>query len=140
MSTSSDSVTRQNQSVQVQLDPRLLDLLRHLRDLPHSLSDHSRIYPFETFDLSPYDIAHYGSIQNAFSHRLELVFGSRNSGRLIEYRGRGPSLEAIVYRFHKYISGEGEDNELLWKWVQDLTYAAKEAAKNVSDTLILVSG
>lgn len=139
MSTSKDSANGQNQSAQAQLDQRLLDLLRHLRDLPHSLSDHSSIYPFETFNLSLYDIEHYGSIQSAFSHQLELIFGSRNGGRLIEYRGRGPSLEAIVFGFHKYINGEGSEDELLWRWVQDSTHAAKEAAKNVSGLSTLMS-
>lgn len=120
------------------LDPRLLDLLRHLRTLPPSLSDHPNIYPFTSFVLDPYDAEHYGSIQGALNHRLELVFGSRNGDRLIEFKGRGSSLEAIVYIFYKYIDGESGENELLWKWVRDLTHAAKEIAKNVSYVFRLV--
>ncbi|KAG9078116.1 hypothetical protein FRC06_008524, partial [Ceratobasidium sp. 370] len=120
-----------NRSGQARLDPRLFDLLRQLRDLPHSLSDHPGIYPFEKFDLNPHDIEHYGSKQGALNHRLELVFGSRNGGHAIEFRGRGSSLEAVVFTFHKYIDGDEGENQLLWKWVQDLTHAAKAAVKNV---------
>lgn len=84
------------------------------------------------FVLDPLDIEHYGSAQGALNHRLELIFGSRSSGRLIEFRGRGMSLEAIVHIFYKYIDGEDGENTLLWKWVQDLTHSAMEASKSVS--------
>lgn len=132
MSLSQSTSHAQTESIQVSLDPRILELLRLLRNLPTSLSDHPSIYPFASFTLDPHDTQHYGSIQGALNHRLELIFGSRSDGRFIKFRGRGPSLEAIVYIFYKYIDGEGGENQLLWKWVQDLTDAAKEAANNVS--------
>ena len=130
----------QTESSYTPLDQRLLDLLYQLRNLPTSLSDHSSIYPFASLVLNPLDIENYGSAQGALNHQLELVFGSRSSGRLIEFRGRGPSLEAIVYTFYKYIDGEDGENVLLWKWVQDLTHAAIEASKNVSDVFKLEAG
>lgn len=129
----------QTESSYTPLDQRLLNLLHQLRNLPTSLSDHSSIYPFVGFALDPLDIENYGSPQGALNHRLELIFGSRSSGRLLEFRGRGPSLEAIVHTFYKYINGEDGENVLLWKWVQDLTQAAVEASKNVSYALNLVS-
>lgn len=93
---SKDSCSGQSQSGPAQIDWRLLDLLRYLCVPPRSLSDHSWIYPFESFERSPYDIEHYGSKLRPLSHRLDLIFGSRSGVRLIEYRGRGPFSEAIA--------------------------------------------
>ncbi|KAG9120983.1 hypothetical protein FRC07_003254, partial [Ceratobasidium sp. 392] len=132
MPTVEASPTTQTSSAQAQLDSRLLDLLRYLRDLPPSLSSHSGSYPFANFVLDPDDVEHYSSRQGALNHQLELIFGSRSGGRSIVFRGRGPSLEAVVYIFYKYITGEDGENKLLWKWVGDLTEAAKEASKDVS--------
>ncbi|QRV92571.1 hypothetical protein RhiJN_20589 [Ceratobasidium sp. AG-Ba] len=114
------------------IDPRLLELLRVLRNLPASLADHPSIYPFLGFTLEHHDIEHYGSPQNALNHKLSLIFGSRVGGRLIQFRGRGESLEAIVHTFSKYIDGESGENQVLWNWVQDLTQAAKESSKLVA--------
>ncbi|KAG8733385.1 hypothetical protein FRC10_000256 [Ceratobasidium sp. 414] len=118
------------------LDSRLLELLCHLLELPHALSDHPKIYPFAQFSLDPHDVEHYGSTQNALNHRLELIFGSRSVGQPIEFHGRGASLEAIVYVLHKYIDGEGGDNVPLWRWVTELKDAAIQTAKSVSEPAV----
>lgn len=113
------------------LDLRLLDLLKHLRQLPMTLSDTPSIYPFLNFELDPYEIQYYGSPQTALHHRLELIFGSRGGNQPIVFRGRGLSLESIVYIFYKYITGEDGDNMILWSWVGDLTRAAAQSSERV---------
>ncbi|KAH7337956.1 hypothetical protein B0J17DRAFT_628537 [Rhizoctonia solani] len=60
----------------------------------------------------------------ALNHRLELILGSRSTGNAIQFRGRGRSLEAIVYILQKYINGDDGENTVLWKWVEDLTSSA----------------
>jgi hypothetical protein len=132
MSLSQTPSTLRNEATHAPLDPRLLNLLRHLLDLPSTLPDHPKIYPFACFSLEPHEVEQYGSTQGALIHQLELIFGSRSTGRAVEFRGRGPSLEAIVYVLHKYIDGEDGDNQTLWKWVADLDSAAIKVGKNVS--------
>ena len=46
------------------------------------------------------------SQRGALNHRLELIFGSRSTSSIIKFKGKGRSLEAIVYIFKKYIDGE----------------------------------
>ncbi|QRV92908.1 hypothetical protein RhiJN_20926 [Ceratobasidium sp. AG-Ba] len=116
---------------QAPIDPRLLDLLRNLRTLPTSLSDHPGIYPFPKLTIDAHDAQHYGSPQAALVHRLELIFGERNTSQMVRFRGRGPSLEAVVYTFSKYIDGEHGDNKLLWSWVHHLTKSAIKQSKSI---------
>ncbi|KAF8593824.1 hypothetical protein BDV93DRAFT_549408 [Ceratobasidium sp. AG-I] len=106
------------------LDHRVLNLSNHLSVLPQHLSDHPSVYPFSNFTLSPHDIEHYGRPQSALNHQLELVFGSRHGSGPIQFRGRGPSLLAVVDVLDQFISGETGENVLLWKWVEDLTHAS----------------
>ncbi|KAG9094211.1 hypothetical protein FRC07_011341 [Ceratobasidium sp. 392] len=127
MLLSQNSLDAQTLSTKASVDARLLNLLQHLQNLPASLSDHLTIYPFPNLTFEPHEIDHYGSVQGALNHRLELEFGSRSSGRLIEFRGRGSSLEAIVDTFYKFIDGANGENQLLWKWVHNLTQAAIRA-------------
>ncbi|KDN38853.1 hypothetical protein RSAG8_09259, partial [Rhizoctonia solani AG-8 WAC10335] len=87
-----------------------------LHNLPEGLPDHPEAYPFASnFTLGPDDVEFYGSEQGALDYRLELIFGSRSTNNVIQFRGRGRSLEAIVYILWKYISGEDhhEENILL---------------------------
>ncbi|KAG9081011.1 hypothetical protein FRC06_005913, partial [Ceratobasidium sp. 370] len=106
--------------------PKMLELLECLRRLPPSLSDHPSIYPFSNLVLEPNDVEFYGSPQGALDHRLQLIFGSRVDGQPIKLKGQGQGLEAVVDILHRHITGEGEENVLLWKWVDDLLRAAKE--------------
>lgn len=113
------------------LDHRLANLSHHLSALPKQLSDHPSVYPFCNFTLSDHDIEHYGTPQGALNHQFGLIFGSRLDNRPVQFRGRGPSLLAVIDVLDRYISGETEENILLWKWVDDLTHGAVECAKTV---------
>lgn len=119
------------------MDHRLENLLRHLSTLPDHLSDHPTVYPFNNFSIAPHEIEHYGTPQGALNHRLELVFGSRYDSRAIQFRGRGPSLVAIINVFKSCITGEEGENILLWKWVEDLTHGAIECIKSVRMDTVL---
>ncbi|QRW12240.1 hypothetical protein RhiLY_11239 [Ceratobasidium sp. AG-Ba] len=123
--------SKQPEGFQAPIDPRLLDLLRNLRTLPTSLSDHPGIYPFPKLTIDAHDAQHYGSPQAALVHRLELIFGERNTSQMVRFRGRGPSLGAVVYTFSKYIDGEHGDNKLLWSWVHHLTKSAIKQSKSI---------
>ncbi|CUA68969.1 hypothetical protein RSOLAG22IIIB_08222 [Rhizoctonia solani] len=59
------------------------------------------------FILELHEVEFYGPQQGALNHRLELIFGSRNAGGMIQFKGHG-------------------ENVLLWKWVDDLTRSAAE--------------
>jgi hypothetical protein len=56
---------------------------------------------------------------------------------VIKFKGRGRSLEAIVYIFMKYIDGEDGENILLWKWVADLTCAAAQISTSQTDSVCI---
>ncbi|KAG8790887.1 hypothetical protein FRC12_010765 [Ceratobasidium sp. 428] len=129
MSTTQSPPSAQSSPSQAQINPRLLEQLQQLRNLPDSLPDRPGIYSFLGFTLEPHNISHYGLKQKALDHELQLVFGSRAAGSVIEFRGRGGSLEAIVHTFYKCIDGESGDNQVLWKWVEALTHAALEASQ-----------
>ncbi|EUC62852.1 hypothetical protein RSOL_459100, partial [Rhizoctonia solani AG-3 Rhs1AP] len=123
------SSSSQKSTGSLTLDPRLQKLYSSLHNLPTNLPDHPDTYPFAgKFVLHQPDIGFYGSQQGALNHQLELIFGSRSVDRVINFKGRGRSLEAIVYIFMKYIDGEDGENVLLWKWVADLTHAAVQAS------------
>lgn len=115
------------------LDGRLANLSHHLSALPAYLSDHPNVYPFSNFSLASHEIEHYGTPQGALNHHLELIFGSRYDNRTVQFRGRGPSLLAIVDVFNHYITGVVGENILLCKWVEDLTDGAIHCIQNVSD-------
>ena len=136
MSTLTASASSQSTSGSNNLDSRLLNLYSSLRNLPESLSEHPDVYPFaEKFVLDEHDIEFYGSQQGALNHRLELIFGSRSTGSPIQFKGRGRPLEAIVYILKKYIDGNGGENVLLWKWVEDLTHAATQMSATRTKTV-----
>ncbi|CEL56164.1 hypothetical protein RSOLAG1IB_11852 [Rhizoctonia solani AG-1 IB] len=129
MSTFQASLSVPTQSGSSSLDPRLYNLYSNLRNLPEDLPDHPEVYPFASnFTLDPDEVEFYGSQQGALNHRLELIFGSRSTGNAIQFRGRGRSLEAIVYVLRKYINGDDRENIILWKWVEDLTSSAAQAS------------
>ena len=136
MSTLITSSSRQKSAGDITLDPRLQNLYSSLRSLPTNLPDHPETYLFaEKFVLGQHDIEYYGLQQGALNHRLELIFGSRSINGIIKFRGRGRSLEAIVYIFMKYIDGEDGENVLLWKWVADLTRAAAQISISQTDSV-----
>ncbi|KEP46915.1 DUF659 family protein [Rhizoctonia solani 123E] len=140
MSALTSFTSSQNTSGSITLDSRLLKLYSSLRNLPESLSEHPDVYPSaEKFVLDEHDIEFYGSRQGALNHRLELIFGSRSTGSVIRFKGRGRALEAIVYTLKKYIDGDDGDNVLLWKWVEDLTHAATQMSATQTKTSHLQS-
>ncbi|QRW06033.1 hypothetical protein RhiLY_05032 [Ceratobasidium sp. AG-Ba] len=96
--------SKQPEGFQAPIDPRLLDLLRNLRTLPTSLSDHPGIYPFPKLTIDAHDAQHYGSPQAALG---------------------------LLYIFSKYIDGEHGDNKLLWSWVHHLTKSAIKQSKSI---------
>jgi hypothetical protein len=136
MSASITSLSNQKSTGSITLDPQLQSLYSSLHNLPTSLPNHPETYPFaEKFVLDQHDIEFYGSQQGALNHRLELVFGSRGIDSMIKFKGRGRSLEALVYIFMKYIDGEDGENLLLWKWVADLTRTATQISRPQTESV-----
>ncbi len=103
----------------------LKELDRCLKALPKSIPVNDT-YSFANYEPDPTEIEDYGLVQSVVNKHLEPEFGDRNHGP-IQFKGRGPALEAVVPILRASITGRFWENLLLIKWVDDLTAAAKIA-------------
>ncbi|KDN49070.1 hypothetical protein RSAG8_02423, partial [Rhizoctonia solani AG-8 WAC10335] len=86
MPASQVPMSTQNISDGNSLDSRLLNLYSNLPNLSETLSEHPDICPFaEKFALDQHDIEFYEPQQGTLNHRLELIFGSRSTGKAIQF-------------------------------------------------------
>ncbi|KAG8950373.1 hypothetical protein FRC03_012905 [Tulasnella sp. 419] len=99
------------------------NLLHYLKNLPPSVPAAAKIYSFSDYVPDDERVADYGSEQGDLNAYLEVTFGSRHQGH-IQFKEKGPNLEAVVPLLKKYINGESKEEVLLLKWVEDLTKSA----------------
>ncbi|CAK5275996.1 unnamed protein product, partial [Mycena citricolor] len=104
---------------------QLKELARCLKSLPAKIPI-STTHDFRDFQLDQEEVAEYGDNKCVVNHALEVSFGSRAQGT-VEFKSRGPGLEAVIDVLREYITGSHGSNILLCKWVDDLIVGAKKA-------------
>lgn len=100
----------------------LLHLLTHL---PLTIPEGARHYTAAKFKTTKEDLELTETADGALNHRLELVFGSRHQGPII-FKEKGEGLCLVIGILQKAITA-APSNVILFKWVEDLTTAAKAA-------------
>lgn len=107
----------------------LADLARLLSHLPKTIPDGTK-HNFQNYISDLEWLDKIGCENGALNRALEISFGSRKNGGLINFQTRGPALEAVATTLCTFLAGttaNPSNNGILKLWLTDLIAAARNA-------------